>query len=70
MQTITIDDIAESHNYLRALNAELLAALIQMEHWTSCLAKQLSAADASKIRLHRDIGKARAVIAKAKELEL
>ena len=54
---------------LKALNAELLAALIQMESWASTFAKQLHTVDAKKIPLHRNIGKARAVIAKAKELE-
>ena len=55
---------------LQGLNGELLAALIQMEHWASTFAKQLHTVDAKKIPLHRNIGKARAVIAKAKELEL
>lgn len=49
------------------LETELLAALIQMEYWAGGFAKHLDARDANMISIHRDIGRARVVITKAKE---
>ena len=66
MQIITIDDIAESHNYLRALNAELL--IVAQDTLLFCRGDS-KASDRAKDRQSLAI-KARAVIAKAKELEL
>ena len=74
MQTITIDDIIKSHNHLRELNAELLAALIRMVKWASLYEDSFSLFSGQKqVRqslCQREIEQARAAIAKAKELEL
>ena len=55
-----------SHVKLLALNAELLAALIQMENWASLYAPYFRPDSLYR----REIKQARAVVAKAKELEL
>ena len=70
---IRVDELLEHCQELKALNAELLAALIQMENWASLYEDSFSLFSGQKqvrqSRCQREIEQARAVIAKAKELE-
>jgi hypothetical protein len=68
------DDLQNTISELKALNAELLAALIQMEQWCGLLAMpnfstELGHEVSPDGTLTQDLAIARAVIAKAMELE-
>ena len=72
---IRVDELLEHRQELKALNAELLAALIPLENWARGIANILGTTqdDGVTITPHYELAQAaetaRSAIAKAKELE-